>query len=107
MANEVTVTRGNFDAEVMRSTVPVIADFWAEWCGPCKMISPMLSDIARAYNGRIKIARIDSDAEPELAQRFNVMSMPTILIFDKGAVVRQQVGAVPRNMLERLIRDVI
>jgi thioredoxin 1 len=107
MADEVTVTRSNFDAEVMKSAVPVVADFWAEWCGPCKMIAPVLKDLARDYKDKIKIAKIDVDAEGELAQQFNIVSIPTILVFSKGQVVKQQIGAVPRPALEKMIKEVI
>ena len=107
MADEVTVTRANFDAEVMKSAVPVVADFWAEWCGPCKMIAPVLKDLARDYKDKIKIAKIDVDAEGELAQQFNIVSIPTILVFSKGQVVKQQIGAVPRPALEKMIKEVI
>ncbi|HET6452421.1 MAG TPA: thioredoxin [Spirochaetia bacterium] len=107
MAEEVTVTRSNFDAEVMKSAVPVVADFWAEWCGPCKMIAPVLKDLARDYKDKIKIAKIDVDAEGELAQQFNIVSIPTILVFSKGQVVKQQIGAVPRPALEKMIKDVL
>ncbi len=107
MAEEVTVTSSNFDAEVMKSAVPVVADFWAEWCGPCKMIAPVLKDLARDYKDKIKIAKIDVDAEGELAQQFNIVSIPTILVFSKGQVVKQQIGAVPRPALEKMIKDVI
>ena len=107
MAEEVTVTRSNFDAEVMKSAVPVVADFWAEWCGPCKMIAPVLKELARDYKDKIKIAKIDVDAEGELAQQFNIVSIPTILVFSKGQVVKQQIGAVPRPALEKMIKEVI
>jgi thioredoxin 1 len=107
MSDEVTVTRSNFDAEVMKSTVPVVADFWAEWCGPCKMIAPVLKELAIAYKDKIKIAKIDVDAEGELAQKFNIVSIPTILLFNKGQVVKQQIGAVPRQALEKMIKDVL
>jgi thioredoxin 1 len=107
MADEVTVTRSNFDAEVMKSAVPVVADFWAEWCGPCKMIAPVLKELARDYKDKIKIAKIDVDAEGELAQQFNIVSIPTILVFSKGQVVKQQIGAVPRPALEKMIKELI
>jgi thioredoxin 1 len=107
MAEEVTVTAGNFDAEVVKSTVPVIADFWAEWCGPCKMIAPILKELATTYKDKIKIAKIDVDAESDLAQKFNIVSIPTLLLFNKGQVVRQQIGAVPRQALEKMIKEVL
>ena len=107
MADEVTVTKSNFDAEVIKSGVPVVADFWAEWCGPCRMIAPILKDLAATYNGKIKIAKIDVDAEGELAQKFNIVSIPTILVFNNGQVVKQQIGAVPRHALEKMIKEVV
>ncbi|MGA2477582.1 MAG: thioredoxin [Spirochaetia bacterium] len=107
MAEEVTVTAGNFDAEVVKSTVPVIADFWAEWCGPCKMIAPILKELAVAYKDKIKIAKIDVDAEGDLAQKFNIVSISTLLVFNKGQLVKQQIGAVPRQALEKMIKEVL
>ena len=107
MAEEVTVTASNFDAEVVKSTIPVVADFWAEWCGPCKMIAPVLKELAGDYKDKIKIAKIDVDAEGELAQQFNIVSIPTILVFNKGQVVKQQIGAVPRQALEKMIKEVL
>jgi thioredoxin 1 len=107
MAEEIIVTSSNFDTEVVKSTVPVVADFWAEWCGPCKMIAPILKDLAKDYKDKIKIAKIDVDAEGELAQQFNIVSIPTILVFSKGQVVKQQIGAVPRQALEKMIKEVL
>lgn len=107
MADEVIVTSKNFDAEVVKSGVPVVADFWAEWCGPCKMIAPVLRELAAQYKDKIKIAKIDVDAESELAQRFNIVSIPTILVFSQGKVVKQQIGAVPRHTLEKMIKEVL
>jgi thioredoxin 1 len=107
MADEVTVTHSNFDTEVVKSAVPVVADFWAEWCGPCKMIAPVLRELAAQYKDKIKIAKIDVDAELELAQQFNIVSIPTILVFSKGKVVKQQIGAVPRQALEKMIKEVL
>jgi thioredoxin 1 len=107
MADEVTVTTSNFDSEVVQSAVPVVADFWAEWCGPCKMIAPVLRELAAQYKDKIKIAKIDVDAQVELAQQFNIVSIPTILVFSKGKVVKQQIGAVPRQALEKMIKEVI
>jgi thioredoxin 1 len=107
MPDEVTVTKNNFDTEVIKSPVPVLADFWAEWCGPCKMVAPVLRELAREYKDKIKVAKIDVDQEGELAQQFNIVSIPTLLVFKKGQVVKQQIGAVPRPTLEKLIKDVL
>jgi len=107
MADEVVVTKTNFDAEVISSPVPVVADFWAEWCGPCKMIAPVLRDLATQYKDKLKVAKIDVDQEPELATQFNISSIPTLLFFNKGQVVKQQIGAVPRQALEKIIRDLV
>ncbi len=107
MAEEVVVTKTNFDAEVISSSVPVVADFWAEWCGPCKMIAPVLRDLAAVYKDKLKVAKIDVDQEPELASQYNIVSIPTLLFFNKGQVVKQQIGAVPRQALEKIIKDMI
>ena len=107
MADEVVVTKTNFNAEVISSPVPVVADFWAEWCGPCKMIAPVLKDLASVYKDRLKVAKIDVDQEPELASQFNIVSIPTLLFFNKGQVVKQQIGAVPRQALEKIIKDIV
>ena len=93
--------------EVISSPVPVVADFWAEWCGPCKMIAPILKDLAAEYKDKLKVAKIDVDQEPELASQFNIVSIPTLLFFNKGQVVKQQIGAVPRHALEKIIKDMI
>ncbi len=107
MAEEVAVTKSNFDAEVIKSEVPVVADFWAEWCGPCRMIAPVLKQLAQEYKDKIKIAKIDVDKEGELAEKYNIVSIPTILVFNKGEVVKQQIGAVPRPILEKMIKDLV
>ncbi len=107
MADEITVTKSNFDAEVVKSSVPVLADFWAEWCGPCRVISPILSDLAKSYKDKIKIAKINVDKEPEIAMQFNITSIPTLLFFKKGQMVKQQIGALPRQALEKMVKDLI
>ena len=107
VADEITVTKGNFDAEVVKSPVPVIADFWAEWCGPCRMISPILKELAKEYKDKLRIAKINVDQEPDLATQFNIVSIPTLLFFNKGQVVKQQVGAVPRQALEKILKEML
>jgi thioredoxin 1 len=107
MAEEITVTKGNFDTEVVKSTVPVVADFWAEWCVPCRTIAPVLKELLKEYKDRIKVAKINVDQEPELAMQFNVASIPTLLFFNKGQVVKQQIGAVPRQAIEKILKEIL
>jgi thioredoxin 1 len=105
MGASVDVTDGNFKQEVLDAPVPVLADFWAEWCVPCKMVGPILEQLAEAYPDKLKIAKINVDEQGELAARYNIVSIPTIMLFHKGEVARQQVGAAPRKVLEEMIKD--
>ena len=99
----VTLTSATFDEVVASSDKPVIVDFWAEWCGPCKMIAPILGEIAAEYAGSLTIAKLNVDENPDLAMRFNVMSIPTLLVFDKGEVAKRLVGAKGKGaMLQEL-----
>ena len=107
MGAEVTVTNDNFKAEVLDSDIPVLADFWAEWCVPCKMVGPILEQMAEDYKGKLKIAKINVDEEGELASNYNIVSIPTILLFNGGDVVKQQIGAVPKKTLEELIKEYV
>ena len=107
MADEITVTKSTFDAEIVKASVPVIADFWAEWCGPCRMIAPILKELAREYKDKIKVVKINVDQEPDLATQFNIVSIPTLLFFKGGQVVKQQIGAVPRQALEKIVKDLL
>ena len=107
MAAEVTITTDNFKEEVLESTVPVLADFWAQWCVPCRMVEPILAQMADEYDGKLKVARINVDEAGELAAEYNIVSIPSILLFDKGKVVKQQVGAVPRQTLEQMVAEYI
>ena len=104
MGNEVTVTKSTFDSEVVKSDVPVLVDFWAEWCAPCKMIAPVLDQISGEYAGKLKVAKVDVDAEGDLAMQHNVVSIPTLLVFKGGQVVAQRVGAVPKAAIEELFK---
>src|SRR5579862_4786850 len=90
--NIVTVTQANFTTEVLQSAQPVLVDFWAEWCGPCKMLSPILDELAEEYNGRVRIGKVNIDEFQELAAQYGIRSIPTLLIFKQGQVAEQLVG---------------
>lgn len=107
MSAEVVIGNHNFKEEVLDSQVPVIADFWAEWCVPCKMIGPVLEKLAEEYAGKIKVAKINVDENGEIASQFNIVSIPTLLVFKNGNIVKKQIGAVPRHIIEGMIKDYI
>lgn len=91
--------QNNFKSEVLQSSTPVLVDFWAEWCGPCKMLSPIIDQIAGELGGKMKVAKLNVDEAPDLAGQYNVMSIPTLLIFKNGEPVDQIVGAMPKDRL--------
>jgi thioredoxin 1 len=105
MANEVEITTDNFEEEVVNSEVPVLIDFWADWCMPCKMVAPVLEEIGKDYDGKLKIGKLDVDAQGELAMKFSVQSIPTLLLIKNGEEVGRKVGAVPRPAIEELFKD--
>lgn len=104
---EVTITTDNFESEVLQSPVPVLVDFWAEWCMPCKMVAPVLAEIAQEYEGKAKIGKLNVDEQADLAAQYNIVSIPTMLLFKDGEVVQQQVGAAPKEQLEVLIKTAL
>ena len=99
----ITITDDNFDEEVSSSQKPVLVDYWATWCGPCKMVSPIVEEVATEYEGKLKVGKLDVDTNQASAAKQNVMSIPTLLIFKEGQVVAQQVGALSKTQLTEFI----
>jgi thioredoxin 1 len=105
MAKITDVTDATFDGEVLKSTTPVLVDFWAEWCGPCRMIAPSLEQLGQEYAGKVTIAKMDVDSNPKSPMRFNVRSIPSLLFFKDGKHVDTVVGAVPKATLDQKIKQ--
>jgi thioredoxin 1 len=103
----VTITDTNFDNEVLKSSQPVLIDFWATWCGPCRAIAPVVEQLAGEYSGRVKVGKVDIDANPKTPTQYDVRSIPTLLVFKQGKVVGQIVGAVPKPKIEELIKKAL
>ncbi|MCE5313135.1 MAG: thioredoxin [Nitrospiraceae bacterium] len=94
------VTTATWDSEVLGSNVPVMVDFWAVWCGPCRMIAPTVEELAKEYAGKIKVCKLNTDENPEIASKYKIMGIPTIMFFNQGQKVDQVVGAVPKPQLK-------
>ena len=107
MSKPVVVTDDTFENEVLKSDLPVVVDFWAEWCGPCRMIAPVVEELAGEYDGKAKFAKVDVDAQQKYAGQFGIRSIPTLLIFKDGKVADQIIGAVPKGVLEGKIKEQI
>ena len=99
----VHITAANFDQEVLQSPVPVLVDFWAPWCGPCRMVGPLVEQLAQEYDGKAKVGKINVDEEPDLARRYGVMSIPTLLVVKDGKVADKQVGALPKVKMAAMV----
>ena len=96
---EVILNENNFEAEVLKSEIPVLVDFWATWCGPCKMLAPTISSIAEEKTGVVKVCKLDVDEEPEIAAKYGISSIPTLKVFVNGEVVRSSVGVQPKSAI--------
>lgn len=99
----VKIDKSNFEQDVLKSAEPVVVDFWAEWCGPCKAIGPALEEISEELNGKVKIAKVNIDENPEIAAQFGIRSIPTLMMFKDGEVADQRVGAQPKSALSSWI----
>ncbi|KAF0125054.1 MAG: thioredoxin 1 [Elusimicrobia bacterium] len=107
MPNEIQITDANFDQEVTRSAVPVLVDFWAPWCGPCRMIGPVIEELAAEYAGKVKVGKLNTDENPETASRFQISAIPTILFFKGGRMVKDAVGLQPKEELKKIMDSLL
>ncbi len=109
MASEelMTITDDNFQSEVLASKEPVLVDFWAAWCGPCKAIGPAVEELAREYKGKIKVGKMDIDAQQGVPQKYGIMSIPTLILFKNGQVADQIVGAVPKSKIDQMLKRAV
>lgn len=103
----ISVNDSNFEETVLQAGLPVLVDFWAEWCGPCKMMLPIIEEVSAEYDGKIIVAKVDVDSSPATAARFGIRNIPTILFFKNGEVVDKQVGAAPKTSLVEKIKAVL
>lgn len=103
--SEITLSNENFDNEVLKSDVPVLVDFWAVWCGPCKMVAPAVAKLAENHVGKLKVGKVNVDEQSSLAEKYNISSIPTLVLFKEGKVVNQRIGAVSLAVLESFVGE--
>jgi len=104
---EVTLSESNWEEEVIKSDIPVMIDFWATWCAPCRMVSPMVEEFSNEYEGKIKVGKLNVDENSSIAGKYRIMGIPTILFFKNGNVVDQVVGAVPKKIFEEKVKNIL
>lgn len=103
MSEEIILTEANFEEEVLKSELPVLVDFWADWCGPCKMLAPTIEELATEYRGRAKIAKLNVDQNPAVAEKFGIRGIPTVILFHGGGIVEQAVGVQSKANLVKML----
>ena len=101
---EIQLNEQNFELEVSRADLPVLVDFWASWCGPCQMLAPVIAEIAEEYAGKVKVGKVNVDEQPNLANRYGIASIPTVMLFKNGEVVSTSLGYRPKNDLETMLK---
>lgn len=102
---ELKITKNNFEAEVIKSDIPVLLDFWAVWCGPCQMLAPIIEELAEEYEGKIKVGKINVDEEPELASMFRIVSIPTVVVMKDGKVIQTSVGYKTKEQIAAMLKN--
>lgn len=107
MSDILQVTDDTFDAEIMKSEIPALVDFWAEWCGPCRMVGPVVEELALAYKGKIKVAKMDVDSNRQTPARFGIRNIPTLILFKDGAVSQTIIGAQPKSYIEGQLKKLL
>ncbi|HYE09125.1 MAG TPA: thioredoxin [Patescibacteria group bacterium] len=103
MSNVAAVTTNNFENEVLKSNSPVLVDFWAAWCGPCRMVAPVIDQLAEQYSGKVKVVKLNVDENPEIAEKYQILSIPTVYLFKNGSKAEELVGARPKQSFEEMI----
>jgi thioredoxin 1 len=103
MSNVMTVTTNNFETEVLKSDTPVLVDFWAAWCGPCRMVAPVIDQLAEQYSGKVKVVKLNVDENPEIAEKYQILSIPTVYLFKNGKHSDALVGARPKQSFEEML----
>lgn len=102
--SEITITKENFESEVLKSDIPVLLDFWATWCGPCRMLGPVIAEIAEEYAGKVKVGKVNVDEQPVLANSFRVESIPMLVVIKNGKITNTSVGFIPKEDVEALLK---